>query len=572
LRSHASSPAHHPSIDGEERLTEILRAFRSECQELDGIRDATVFFQIGDQLTDPTGRNALGAGRDDVLVQAFVTASPVRGARPDDGSVGIAYPLGSEFVGQAVVWFEFDDPDDTRDEHTFSLDGAVRRLGQHLTRAADIWVAERRRAALDFAHEASRRYLEETSLHRALRLNVTGLADLIGVREAAMWRLLGNGDPVCLSQVRRGSTDPERDDAMLRLVRDVASGPGPVIVLDTRESKHFAWCASHGIERFMAHTLEAFDQRFGVLLLVDFQRPAPLVSDAIVPGVAEAAGIMATATTAALSRIDRQDVVARLNGELRNVERLLDRAEREAAHFDLCQRAAEELQASIGDLRTLLPQIEEPLPEVEYVSRMGDLQCRTFRASEVLEELIILTSEPPPRLTLSSLNDVIHSAVEQLRSTPGGYGANVSLRLQGDLPPMLLDQDKIRRALTAVLGHGLAGTENREAVVTSRAQKGEAIVELRVPDRDVPGGVLESLFAPFVPAEEYGSRSGLSLADQIVGEHGGQLRARSEPGEGLLYWLSLPVTQNQDRRQKRGDRRGLRSRRRPEDPDTDGDA
>jgi hypothetical protein len=448
--------------------------FRSECQDLDGIRDATVLFQVGDSLTDPAGRLTLGEGRDDVLVQAFVTASPVRGTRPQDGATGIAYPVGPEFAGRAVVWFELDDPEDTRDEHTFSLDGAVRRLGRELARVADSWGAERYRAAIEFAHEATRRYLEETSLHRALRLNVTGLADLVGVREAALWRVLPNGDPACLSQVKRGNSDPDREEAMLQLVRDVSAGPGPVIVRDTLESKHFAWCADHGIERFIAHTLEAFDSRFGVLILVDFQRPAPLVSDAITPGVSEAVGIVATATAAALSRIDRQDAVARLNGELRNVERLLDRAEREAAHFDLCQRAAEELQMSIGDLRTLLPQIEEPLPESEYLSRMRDLQSRTYRAAEVLDELTILTNESPPRLALTSLNDVIHAAVEGLRSTPGGYGSNVSLRLQGDLPPMLLDADKIRRALTALLGHGLAGTENREAVVTSRAQKGEA--------------------------------------------------------------------------------------------------
>src|SRR5258707_3342340 len=95
---------------------------------------------------------------------------------------------------------------------------------------------------------------------------------------------------------------------------------------------------------------------------------------------------------------------------------------------------------------------------------------------------------------------------------------------------------------------------------------GAAIVLDVVHDRTQPAGdALEQLFAPFGAASASGAALGLSVAQQIVREHGGEIRVRSEDEWSSVFSVTLPVLDNQDRR--RGpDRRGARGDRRRKSP------
>jgi two-component system sensor histidine kinase HydH len=339
------------------------------------------------------------------------------------------------------------------------------------------------------------------------------------------------------------------------------SVPTRLRVIDTAVSEHFAWCEAEGIARFLAQPIEAFDRFYGVILILDYAVNPPLSGLDPSPGLEEALAMLADGAASAFQHVSLQDDLTRMDGDLRNVQRLVERAEREAVLFELSRSAANALSEATDGLLDDLPELEEPVPEDEYRRRMARITVKLRRVRELIDEFRSLTSQSPARLRNVDLNDVIHAAAEEIRQGSGSAPATVSLRLQGDLPPLLLDPDKIREVLVALVEHGVSGTEERHATVSTRLQNEEAVVEVKVPDRSLPGGILESLFLPFAAADPGAPRHGLSLADQIVNEHGGQLRAKSEPGGGLLYWLSLPVGQNQDRRGRRADRRGRERRR-----------
>ena len=63
---------------------------------------------------------------------------------------------------------------------------------------------------------------------------------------------------------------------------------------------------------------------------------------------------------------------------------------------------------------------------------------------------------------------------------------------------------------------------------------------------DGPGiapNVMESIFNPFFTTKDVGQGTGLglSVAEGIVKQHGGVIRARSEPGEGAQFEVYLPL-------------------------------
>jgi signal transduction histidine kinase len=382
---------------------------------------------------------------------------------------------------------------------------------------------------------------------------------LAGARETQLWSLDPESDPVCVVQPTGGNPSADREQAIRRLVSAIGETPGSVRVSDTASSRHFGWALDDGIRRFVAIPVRAHDRGYGLIMIVDFTISPALGSPSLPPGLDRAAEVFASSVGASLFHSEVRDAAADAHASLEEAQRRMEAGERDSARYELCRIAARELRRELGTLATDVPRLGDAMPEHLFHEQMGALGERLSRGDALLHELDLLTERPAARLILTSINDIIHQVVAEIEEDADLPTMRISRRLQGDLPALLLDSAQIGDVLTALLRHGVSGTEGREAVIVTRLQKGDVVVEVSFPERAVLGGVLDSLFRPFHGLTE-GTGHPLSLADQVVGEHGGQLRARSEEGEGLVYWLSLPLADNQDRRLS-SDRRGSRDRR-----------
>jgi signal transduction histidine kinase len=63
--------------------------------------------------------------------------------------------------------------------------------------------------------------------------------------------------------------------------------------------------------------------------------------------------------------------------------------------------------------------------------------------------------------------------------------------------------------------------------------------------RDTGPGMSEDIkskvFEPFFSTKEEGIGLGLPIAQRIVEEHGGEIRVESNPGEGTIFTILLPL-------------------------------
>jgi signal transduction histidine kinase len=138
-------------------------------------------------------------------------------------------------------------------------------------------------------------------------------------------------------------------------------------------------------------------------------------------------------------------------------------------------------------------------------------------------------------------------------------------KLSPDLPTLLLDAARIRRVIENIVACALEAVPLGGRLRVETRRSGTFAVLEVVHDRTrAEGDVLEQLFVPFGPAPASGAALGLGVAQQIVREHGGEIRVRTEDPWSSAFSVTLPVLENQDRRHA-ADRRSARTERRRRD-------
>lgn len=57
----------------------------------------------------------------------------------------------------------------------------------------------------------------------------------------------------------------------------------------------------------------------------------------------------------------------------------------------------------------------------------------------------------------------------------------------------------------------------------------------------IPDARMAHLFDPFYTTKETGMGMGLAISQTIIDDHGGEIRAESEPGRGTVFHVHLPL-------------------------------
>jgi signal transduction histidine kinase len=125
--------------------------------------------------------------------------------------------------------------------------------------------------------------------------------------------------------------------------------------------------------------------------------------------------------------------------------------------------------------------------------------------------------------------------------------AGVSIAVEGAVEalPVLADPERIDVVLSNLLANAVrhARTGGR-VTVRIRSAGGQAEIEVQDDGEGIPPQFLERIFERYfqVPGGRRGGIGlGLYISREIVRAHGGELTARSRPGEGSTFSFTLPT-------------------------------
>jgi two-component system sensor histidine kinase/response regulator len=153
------------------------------------------------------------------------------------------------------------------------------------------------------------------------------------------------------------------------------------------------------------------------------------------------------------------------------------------------------------------------------------------------------------------LRQTVEAAVHLLTPQAREKGLELAVLVQQDVPELVAgDPGRLRQILSNLLGNAIKYTDAGEVAVRVRVVEqspAATVVRFEVSDTG-PGITPESqarLFEPFYQVDSSPSRRhggaglGLTICRQLVALMGGQMGVESQPGQGSIFWFSVPLVE-----------------------------
>jgi two-component system sensor histidine kinase BaeS len=179
------------------------------------------------------------------------------------------------------------------------------------------------------------------------------------------------------------------------------------------------------------------------------------------------------------------------------------------------------------------------LDETRVLSRLID-DLRTLSLTE--SGALRLHREP------TDLGALVTETVASFRAQANAGGVTLEAETRADLPPVYLDPARIREVLENLIANAIrytpAGGTVRVRCSSASGAGGRGSVAVAVTDtgRGIAPSDLPRIFDRFYRAgDSRGMGLGLAIAKDLIEAHGGEVEARSAPGDGTTIEVRLPI-------------------------------
>ncbi len=243
-----------------------------------------------------------------------------------------------------------------------------------------------------------------------------------------------------------------------------------------------------------------------------------------------------------LSQRDMREIMER-----KRAEEALRESSRLASIGELAAGVAHEINNPLNTVigfSQLLMEEDLPQPVREDVQR---IYSEGQRAAKIVQNLLSFARKREPDKQYVDVTAIVHRTLELKAYSFKANNIMVSTQLPENLSHTMADEHQLVEVILNILTNAeQAMTEahgwGRLTIRAARSADG-----LRISIRDDGPGIspehMSNLFDPFFTTKEVGKGTGLglSICYGIIHQHGGELWAESEPGQGATFNIDLPI-------------------------------
>lgn len=197
------------------------------------------------------------------------------------------------------------------------------------------------------------------------------------------------------------------------------------------------------------------------------------------------------------------------------------------------------------------------VPE-DVVERVKLIESLSFRSAEVIKQLMVFSRKGVVSMEAFEISPLLESMVRIFRvGLPGEMSFEFHNRLKSEQNVLIMgDKNQIEQAVFNLMNNARDAVRERILPSITVTLERPMLLGLEIPgleNRDVvritirdngcgiPADQIQHIYEPFYTTKNDGTGLGLSMVIGTVKTHDGVLQVESEPDEGTLFTLYLPV-------------------------------
>jgi len=228
--------------------------------------------------------------------------------------------------------------------------------------------------------------------------------------------------------------------------------------------------------------------------------------------------------------------------EVKELQRQVELKNRLAAMGEMSAGIAHEFRNSLGAILGYARLAERQAGENRTLQEAADgiiSEVKSFDA--MLSDFLHFARPAQLNREACEISDLLRESVEVLSDEVDRKKAGITLEFD-HLPPLLLDRTLIRQALTNLIKNALqAIDEGGEVRIEVKGMDDRVEIWIRDDGPGIPPDVQKKIFEPFFTTKRDGTGLGLAITQKTIVSHQGNIRIKSDPGQGTLIVVSLPM-------------------------------
>ena len=169
------------------------------------------------------------------------------------------------------------------------------------------------------------------------------------------------------------------------------------------------------------------------------------------------------------------------------------------------------------------------------------------RLDSMLSQMLRFAAPKPVEFTRVKVQDVLETSLKLLQHQIDEKGISVTRDYKSAAVTVDGDEDQLQQVLMNLVLNALeAMTINGALTISTEiSPREDGTTWLKIQVKDTGVGIkqenLDRIFEPFFTTKKNGTGLGLAISQRVIWEHQGRIEAKSEPGKGATFIISLPT-------------------------------
>ncbi|HPC73106.1 MAG TPA: ATP-binding protein [Syntrophales bacterium] len=222
--------------------------------------------------------------------------------------------------------------------------------------------------------------------------------------------------------------------------------------------------------------------------------------------------------------------------------------EKSALLEEMATALAHEIRNPLGSIKGAGQYLRSETSDPENQKLLDVIIEETDRLNRVVSQFMNYAKPQGVKSDRQDINGIIEKAASLIRANEQSGKVTVETDLHPSLPRVNLDGEQMMQVILNIAFNGIEAMPDG-GTLTFRTSKiesdeGDAVgISIRDTGRGIQKEDMPNIFKPFFTTKKRGVGLGLAICRKIIRSQGGQIRAKSLPGQGTIFHIRIPVPQ-----------------------------